>query len=259
MYESLIIGLLLVSFGSPDPAVAARDTTFTVPGGARVTIYNPDGDIQVLASDGPYGDGDMIVELPADVTLEILGGDGNILIRGFRGSIVAETFDGDVLVDGGTVVAVHSVDGDVRVRNVSASVTVDMGDGDAHIRNVGGPIVVNGIDGDLVVENADARAVVLNTISGSLRYEGRVYEEGEYALATHDGDVTFAIAEGVGATISVLTYDGVLLPSFPLQLRGSVGSVAEFTLGNGSARIRLESFDGNIHLIRPGERSPDNR
>jgi len=169
MYESLIIGLLLVSFGSPDPAVAARDTTFTVPGGARVTIYNPDGDIQVLASDGPrgralmededdagirlrrrgdtfeirpaYGDGDMIVELPADVTLEILGGDGNILIRGFRGSIVAETFDGDVLVDGGTVVAVHSVDGDVRVRNVSASVTVDMGDGDAHIRNVGGPFL----------------------------------------------------------------------------------------------------------------------
>ena len=150
-----------------------------------------------------YGDGDMIVELPADVTLEILGGDGNIVIRGFRGSIVAETFDGDVVVDGGTVVTVHSVDGDVSIRNVSASVTVDMGDGDAHIRDVDGPIVVNGIDGDVVVENADARAVVLNTISGSLWYEGRVYEGGEYELATHDGDVTFAIAEGVGATISV--------------------------------------------------------
>ena len=310
MVRSLVMGIVLASIGGSVPSRdvretafavpdavpdavpgtvpnAVRDTTFTVPAGARVVVHNPDGDIQVRGSDGrrgrarmddedhgvvelrrrgdsfeirpAYGGGDMVVELPADVILEVMGSDGDISIRGFRSSVVAETFDGSIFVDGGTVVAVHSVDGDVRVRNVTTSVTVDMGDGDAHVRGVRGPVVVNAIDGELVVEDADTRSLVLNTISGDLWYSGRVHEGGDYELATHDGDVTFAIAEGIGATISVFTYDGALLPSFPIQLRGAIGSNAEFTLGNGSARVKLESFDGNIHLIRPGERSPDNR
>jgi hypothetical protein len=287
MIETLLLGLFAVAWGGSEPAVAGRDTTFVVPAGAQVQIFNADGDILVRAVDGGrgraliededdghlrvrrsgnvfeirpvYGDGDMLVELPAGVSLEVFGGDGDIEVRGFRGSVVVETFDGDVVLNGASIAVVRSVDGDVLVRDVSGSVTVDMGDGEASLNGVGGPIVVNGIDGDIAVRNADARAVVLSTISGSLFYDGEVYEGGEYELATHDGDVTFALPEGVGATVSVFTYDGALIPSFPLQLRGAIGSVAEFTLGNGSAQVRLESFDGNIHLIRPGERSPDNR
>lgn len=287
MIESLVVALLAAALSGTDPGVVSRDTTFTVPEGARVRIYNPDGDIHVRATDGrlgratvedgedggvamrrrdgafeirpAYGDGDMLIELPADVTLEVFGGDGDIAVRGFRGSVVVETFDGNVMVNGAATAAIHLVDGDVELRNVTVSTTIDMGDGDAHLRNVAGPIAVNGIDGDVVVTEGDSRAVALSTISGSLRYDGRVYEGGEYELGTHDGDVTFAIAEGVGAKVSVFTYDGALIPSFPLQLRGAIGSVAEFTLGNGSAQVKLESFDGNIFLIRPGERSPDNQ
>lgn len=275
---------ILIGLGSL-AASAPADTTFSVPRGAKVEIANPAGDIDVRAADGRearvladgqsrgvriYGSGDVIhveptftrmgddtdfeIRLPAGVSLDIQGGSGDIQVVGIHGSVVIQALEGDVHVDGAEAVAIHSVDGDVSVTDATGPVTVDAGDGDAVLTRVGGPITVNGIDGDVTVREADAREVTLATVSGDLRYDGRVYANGDYQLATHDGDVTFAIEEDVGARVSVLTYDGSLIPSFPLQLRGSVGSVAEFTLGNGSARVQLESFDGDIHLIRPGER-----
>lgn len=270
----------------PLSGAVAQDVTFDVPSGAHVVIRNTDGDIHVEAVRGREGragftdeddarvsvqvsgssirieptwtDGDdLAVFLPADVQLEIVGVDGDVRIVGFRGDILAEVFDGDVLVDGGAVVSVRSVDGDVTVRDVEGPLSIDVGDGDTTVSGIGGDVVVNGVDGDITVRETDARQVSLQTISGNLWYDGRVYEGGEYRLGTHDGDVTFAVPEGIGASLSVLSYDGELIPSFPLQMRGATGSIAEFTLGNGSARVQLASFDGNIHLIRPGERSPD--
>jgi len=279
---------ILIGLATLAPATTAPgDTTFTVPAGAKVEIVSPSGDIEVRAGGGREArvladgesdrvrvrrsgnvvrieplffryedDADLVIRLPADVSIDIQGGSGDITLAGFRTAITIQALDGDIEVDGGGAVSIHSVDGDVRVVDATGPVAIEMGDGDATLVGVGGPIIVHGIDGNITVLRGDASEVALATVSGDLRYDGRVYADGDYELATHDGDVTFAIGEGIGARVSVLTYDGALIPSFPLQLQGSVGSIAEFTLGSGSARVQLESFDGDIHLIRPGERSP---
>ncbi len=69
--------------------------------------------------------------------------------------------------------------------------------------------------------------------------------------------MTFSVPEGSGLTVSIATFDGSLHPSFPVTLRGGIGQLTEFTIGDGSARVELETFDGDIYLIRPGERTPE--
>jgi hypothetical protein len=55
----------------------------------------------------------------------------------------------------------------------------------------------------------------------------------------------------VNATVSVATFDGEFLADFPIQLEGAQTSRRlSFTLGDGSARLELHSFDGNIRLVR---------
>lgn len=267
------------------PAGVPADTTFTVPAGARLVIENRSGDIEVVATDGRearllvdgearggdvyrsgsvirvsarrgWSDADLSLRVPRDVEIEIDGAEGDIRVRGFERGVTVETVEGDIDIDAAGAVSAHSVDGDIRIRDVRGPVSVNTGDGDTRLERVGGPISVQGIDGDIVVVGARASEVVLSTVGGDVWYEGIVDPRGEYELATHDGDVTFAIPDGTGAQVSVFTWDGSLIPSFPIQLRGTLGSVAEFTLGSGSARVKLESFDGDIHLIRPGERSP---
>lgn len=270
---------------TPAAEGAAGDTTFTIPAGARLVIENRSGDIEVAGIDGreahmlvdgdPRGadvyrsgsvvrvsagrrwaDADLTLRVPRDVEIEIDGAEGDIVVRGFERGVTVETIEGDIDIEGAAAVSAHSVDGDLRIRDVRGPVSVNTGDGDTRLERVGGPISVQGIDGDITVTSARASEVMLSTVGGDVWYDGTVDPRGEYELATHDGDVTFAVPEGTGAQVSVFTWDGSLLPSFPIQLRGTLGSIAEFTLGSGSARVKLESFDGDIHLIRPGERSP---
>ena len=276
---TMATGALLATFAP------AADTTFTIPAGARLIIENRSGDIEVVAIDGRearllvdgeargadiyrsgsvvrlsagrgWSDADLTLRVPRDVEIEIDGAEGDIQVRGFERGVMVQTVEGDIEIVGAGAVSAHSVDGDLRIRDVRGPVSVNTGDGDTRLERVGGPISVQGIDGDIIVLEGRASEVVLSTVGGDVWYEGTVDPRGEYELATHDGDVTFAIPDGAGAQVSVFTWDGSLLPSFPIQLRGTLGSVAEFTLGSGSARVQLESFDGDIHLVRPGERSP---
>lgn len=282
----MLATLILLAGGALGALPApAHDTTFTIPAGARLVIENRSGDIEVVGTSGRearllvdgesrgadiyrsgsvvrirpgrrWEDADLTLRVPRDVEIEIDGGEGDIRVRDFDRGVTIQTVDGDIQVDGAGAVSAQSVDGDLTIRRVRGPVSVNTGDGDTRLDDVGGPLSVQGIDGDIIVVGARASEVLLSTVGGDVWYDGTVDPRGEYELATHDGDVTFAVPDGTGAQVSVFTWDGSLLPSFPIQLRGTLGSVAEFTLGSGSARVQLESFDGDIHLIRPGERSP---
>lgn len=284
-----MIASLLVAVGAtlgPLPA----DTTFQVPPGSRVVIEHRSGDIEVRGTRGREAralldgesrgvgvsssrgtfridasriwedvDADLSISLPADVDLEIHGLEGDIRVVGMTGHVELESVDASVVLDGAGRVTAQTVDGDVTIRDVRDGVTIEGGDGDVWIEDSAGPIRVAGIDGDITLLNVDSRSVQLSTVDGDLLYDGPVYPNGSYELATHDGSVTFTIAENEGARVSVSTFDGSLIPSFPITLRGGLMPAAEFTIGDGSARVEIEVFDGDIYLVRPGERRPEDR
>ncbi len=59
------------------------------------------------------------------------------------------------------------------------------------------------------------------------------------------------IPVSVNATVSVATFDGEFEADFPIQLeRTEATRRFSFVLGNGSARLELHSFDGDIQLVR---------
>jgi hypothetical protein len=61
------------------------------------------------------------------------------------------------------------------------------------------------------------------------------------------------VAEGTNASVAVSTFNGEFESEFPVPIIGMrKGKGFNFTLGNGSAQITLESFQGTIELIRPG-------
>ena len=275
--------LLLLALAAGEPA---RDTTFVVPEGARIAIALREGDVHVAGVDGrearvlldgeeggvrvasrggeihiaprEHGsDADLSLWLPRDVHLTVSGRESSITVEGlFRGDVQANTADGDVEINGAARANVAALDGDVQLANTGPA-SVNVADGDVWIDRVTGDVTANGIDADIVVTNADVRTLSLTAVDGDLWYDGAVYGGGSYSFNTHDGDVTFALPEGAGASISVSTFDGELIPSFPVQFRGGRLRAGEFTVGDGSATVTLRSFDGDILLIRPGERTPD--
>ena len=110
------------------------------------------------------------------------------------------------------------------------------------------------MNGEIVLERVDATSLDASTVNGDVGYDGPVRSGGRYALSSHNGDVTLAVAESASATVSVSTFNGEFESEFPVTLRETrKGKRFSFMIGAGGAQVSLESFQGTVSLVRPGQ------
>ena len=89
-------------------------------------------------------------------------------------------------------------------------------------------------------------------MNGDITYDGTIKDGGRYRFATHDGSLRVSVPEKSNVAVSVSTFNGEFNSCFPVQLTGKAKHRFNFTIGSGSARLELESFDGDIKICRPG-------
>src|SRR5262249_22732826 len=127
-----------------------------------------------------------------------------------------------------------------------------------HLADVAGDVTAETTNGSLVLDRIDSGNVDLYTVNGNISYDGPVKDRGVYRLTTHSGLIAMALAEKSNATLVVRTYNGGFRSTFPVKLDDqNPRKRFTLTLGNGSARVELESFGGTVALRRPGEPRPD--
>lgn len=231
--------------------------------GGRLEIRR-DGSVLSIRTghDGAAHGGDVPVHLtltvPPTVPLDIQAPFADIVVEGIREKVRAESVEGHIRVRGGAgLVSVHTVEGDIRIEGSRGVTQANTVDGNVRISGVTGDVTADAVDGDVWLEALDSRNVRANTVDGQIVFDGRIHDDGIYRLGTHDGDVVARIPEGTNATVTVATYDGDFVSSFPVSLQGSrAGNRFEFSLGTGAARLELQSFDGEIRLLRPGDPLP---
>jgi hypothetical protein len=95
----------------------------------------------------------------------------------------------------------------------------------------------------------------VSTVNGDVTFNGTVREKGSYRLTTHGGDIRVGLGGAANATVFVRTFQGDFNADFPIQLPDgqtarSGSKRFNFTLGNGSARIEVQSFNGDIVLAK---------
>src|SRR5207248_3287924 len=112
-------------------------------------------------------------------------------------------------------------------------------------------ISVEGSQGEITAETVQA------TVNGDVTYDGTIKDGGRYRFSTHDGDLRVSVPEKANVSVSVSTFNGDFSACFPVQLTGKTKHRFSFTIGSGTARLELESFDGDIRLCRPGQLAKD--
>ena len=268
------------------------DTTFAVKPGARLELTNFAGSISVrtwpknamrvsaehssrvtiqVESSGPtlslqamHWRGipttvDYEITVPKWMTLELSGVNTDISVENSEAEVSAESVQGDVSVTGGTKsVSATSVEGDVRIARASGKIECSSVNAGVSILGSTGQILVSSINGEINLNDIDSDDVEASTINGGVTYKGSLKDGGSYRFSTHNGEVELTVPERANATVSVATYNGEFTSSFPLQLQFPLqetrrGKRLNFTLGSGSARVELESFQGEIRLRRPGD------
>ncbi|HSD31105.1 MAG TPA: DUF4097 family beta strand repeat-containing protein [Gemmatimonadales bacterium] len=224
----------------------------------RVTVSTEGATVSISAS-SRHGPAMVDYEIlaPAWMPISVSGSpSAEVTIEGSEAEIAVETVEGAVTVIGGRGnIALKSVEGEVSLTGAKGHIELNSVDGSITVKDCSGDITAATVDGEISLLDIESSDVDASTVDGSIEYDGTITDGGRYRLTSHDGDVSVSMPERANASISVATFSG----SFDSYLAVTLGPGQKskhrftFTLGSGGARVELESFDGSIRLVRPGQ------
>jgi DUF4097 and DUF4098 domain-containing protein YvlB len=202
---------------------------------------------------GARGGTDFAITVPRWMDVRIHGVQVGATVQGTDGEVAVETVGGSVRVDGGAGrISIRTIQGTVSVQGARGRVEVWTANEAVRLDDIAGDISVETTNGGITMRRIRSGSVRAATVNGAVAYEGSILDSGRYAFTTHNGSVTVTIPAGANATVSAATYNGGFRADFPVRLTGmSRDRHYDFTLGSGSARVELESFNGDITLRRP--------
>lgn len=241
------------------------DDESDVKAAAQIRVEFSDGTLQVH---GPKYTGfadfsrktrstDVTVELP---TGSSVGGKvqiGDCRSEGTLGDLRFKTGTGDIRVDGGGAVNVHTGAGRVSVGHASGGLDVNTGSGKVTVGRIDGTSVIKNSNGNIDVEliagdtrlrtaNGDINVdratagVEAKTAMGGLRV-GEVIR-GSITLETSMGDVEVGVAEGTAAWIDARTGFG--------KLRNLLETTGKPADAEETVEIRANTTHGHITIRR---------
>lgn len=202
---------------------------------------------------GRSADVNFEITVPQGTPLELTGTSTDIDVAGVCGELTVNTVSGDVAADCARGEAtVNSVSGDVSISRVEGVVETSSTSGDVQVRLARGPVRMRSVSGDLTIEQVESSDIEATTVSGDVVYTGRITDSGRYRFEAHSGDLVVSIAGQLNATVTVWTFSGQFESDFPIELQPGTRVSREwnFRQGNGSARVRLQSFSGTVGLRR---------
>jgi hypothetical protein len=279
----------LVLLAAQAPQGFQTDTTLTVSQGTRLKLENQGGDITIHTWDrnqvhvqaghsrrthvdirlsgavlsleaeadrGPANMVDYELTVPAWMALVLGGMYATVTIDGnSRAPITVQTLEGDITVKGGgESVKLGTVSGQISVSGSRGHIELNSVSENIEASDLSGDVVAETVSGDIILRRIDAKSVDMQTVSGELIYDGRVMDGGRYSLLTHSGEIYFSVPEGTNATIATAIGSGEVRASFPLPASERPSRRRQtFRLGNGSATVDLETFSGDVRLMRPAE------
>jgi DUF4097 and DUF4098 domain-containing protein YvlB len=189
------------------------------------------------------------VTVPADTTLQINTGSGEISVEGVRAAAKMHTGSGDIRArDLGPQSRLETGSGSIRIESAAAplfastgsgSIQADLtGSGDVEVHTGSGGVEVRGVNGGL-------RA---RTGSGHINADGNV--KGPWQLHAGSGSVRMAVSSSNGFNLDVHTGSGSIRSDLPItvqgtfnrhELKGAVrggGPDVEVSTGSGDVDIR---------------------
>jgi DUF4097 and DUF4098 domain-containing protein YvlB len=202
---------------------------------------------------------DLRVTVPREMDLEIGGMSISVTVEGIAGDVEIGSVNGDIEIreSTGDIIA-ESVNGEVTIDGAQGRIEVTGVAQRVNIRNATGEIVAETMAGPLVMENVNASFIEAGTVAGTLHFDGEIQDGGRYSFGTHAGVVELVLPTGINAEIEALSLVGEIDVDFPgapdvMEEEGGWPGLDEkeliFTVGNGSARIDIETFSGTI-IIR---------
>ncbi len=202
---------------------------------------------------GPREDTLIQVHVPFGASLEIESVSADVAVAGIKSSerLQVESVSGDAELRADTVrLSLSTVSGDAQFSGRAERATSESVSGDVTLRGIEGELKVETVSGDARVSESRLRQLDGGSVSGDLDFDVDLIGSASVNIESMSGNVTLRLPAGLSATVNAETFSGSLASDFSLKIIDEKGPGSEMRgkLGNGDARIDLESFSGDIRV-----------
>jgi DUF4097 and DUF4098 domain-containing protein YvlB len=206
---------------------------------------------------------DFTVTLPRDANVILRSVSGDLRVSSLNGDLRAETISGDLVAT--------SVKRIRQAKTISGDLDITDTDGDeVAAQTISGTLMARGIkarsvdlqsvSGDVRITDVESDRTFVRSISGSIDFSGQLARNGRYEFQSHSGDVRVTPLGSPGFSLDASTFSGDLRSDFPLTLQGNPPNnlnnrgpnrrPVRGTFGDGGAVLTLQSFSGNITVVK---------
>jgi hypothetical protein len=201
------------------------------------------------------GPSELRVRIPSESRLTAASVSADIHVREVSGAQRMQSVSGDI--DSQVFaedVQLKTVSGDVRLEGAGqpALLTVTTVSGDVSVRKVAGELVMQTVSGDLEVDGEVVERARMRTTNGSAALRATLASAARVEMEAVNGTLSLAIVGEPDGEFTLETFSGDIDNAFgPEPVRTSrfaPGKEARFTMGEGSARVSMETLNGGIIL-----------
>lgn len=213
--------------------------------------------VQVVHPSGArnVGPSELFVRMPLASRLVVASVSADVVVRGVQGAQRLQSVSGDI--------STAMVKEDVQLKTVTGDVQVDGNDspglltvttvsGDTRVRAVAGEVILQTVSGRFDVESDHLARARIRTTSGDATLRSGLAEGARVEMEAVNGTLSLLIAGEPDAEFTIETLNGRIDNAFgPEPVRTSryaPGRELRFTAGAGSARVTMETINGDIIL-----------
>ncbi|KAF1711286.1 hypothetical protein CSC70_05045 [Pseudoxanthomonas kalamensis DSM 18571] len=197
---------------------------------------------------------ELIVPLQAGLDIESVSADVDVNGVASR-SLSIDSVSGDVVVAAAPHEAdIESVSGNLLLTLNTAEISAETVSGNLSLKGrLVGEVDVETVSGNITVQvnpEERVRKFSASTVSGRIRLQTALAENGEIDVETVSGDVGLVLPANLSARVSAETFSGNLKAPGVTVDRPKYGPGASFDTryGNGDGEIRIETFSGSATL-----------
>jgi hypothetical protein len=154
-----------------------------------------------------------------------------------------------VKVPAGVRLSAGTVNGEMRVRDLTSDVRASTVNGRVEVRNVGGPVRATTVNGGVDVSTRSG-PVSASTVNGDIDVTmTSLTRTDDMSFTSVNGSVRVETPANLNADVSLETMRGSISSDFPVTLSGRFGPRnARGTIGRGGQEIKMRTLNGSIEL-----------
>ena len=198
---------------------------------------------------------ELEIHLPRGSRVDVSTVSAEIEVEEVEGELFLESVSGDVTAKGEMKeIEVSTVSGEIILTVKSGEVSAKSVSGDIELTKVFGEVTVESVSGDILIEGGEFDRLRSEAVSGEVEFHGGFTKDGSYRFESHSGDITLYLSGKVDADFDVSTFSGEIDNDFGKRAertsKYTPGKELRFSTGSGDARVRVETFSGDIELIK---------